>query len=229
MATARQKKKRDKALRHSKPGKIDTSELMPRVAAGLAQGREEIEASDEDYRNSPHAPSGVEMLRRWESENGKTNRVPTPKFIAQNKATGFVRQRPDGTRLADTVLAFPSDVLRSIKEGMICLRCLEPQTHSFADQHIEGCEGVMLHGPSYMKDRQIMDIAMEFEGDKHFGPSKPMTELLDEQEERLEKRKFVKRVLDGGQGRIPREWMQDATLLEGLSDDDKLALARSVG
>jgi hypothetical protein len=61
---------------------------------------------------------------------------------------------------------------------------------------------------------------MEFEGEKHIGPSLPVTEYLAEQDERIEKRKFVKRVLDGGQGKIPKQWLADATLLEGMSPDD---------
>lgn len=220
-------KRKDKIRRHSKQARIDPSRLAPGVAAGLAQGREEIEAADQAFAESGRMPSGVEMLRRWEAERGKVGRVPTPKFIAQNTSTGFIRQRPDGSKVADAVLTFEPSTMRAMREGMICMRCLEPQPHTFADEHIEGCEGVQLHGPNYMKDRQIIDLAMEFEGEKHIGPSKPMQEFLDAQDERVEKREFVMRVLNGGQGRIPKEWLQDKELMDGLHPSDQLALIRA--
>lgn len=220
------KRQRNRAIKRRR--KIDTSELQPRVAAGLAQGREEIEAADLAFASSPRSPSGVEMLRRWESEQGKSERVPHPKFVGESRATGFVRQRPDGSKLADTVLSFPPDVMRAIREGMICLRCLEPQPYAFADQHIEGCEGVMLHGQSYMKDRQVMDIAMEFEGEKHFGPSMAMQQFLDAQDERVQKRKFIVRILEGGTGRIPKEWLKDDDLMRGLHPSELAMLQRSL-
>lgn len=214
--------------RRQRKQRLDRTRLAARVAEGITESPEE-----ERHAQSVHAanktPSGVEMLRRWEAEQKSVGRVPAPKFHAENNHTGFVRQRPDGTKLADATLNFPPEVLQAIQSGMICLRCLEPQTTPFQDLHIEGCEGVLLHGERYMRDRQVIDFAMEFEGERHLGPSRPMQEFLDAQDERVEKRKFLKRVLDGGQGRIPKAWLADATLLEGLSDDDRLALSRSVG
>ena len=64
-----------------------------------------------------------------------------------------------------------------------------------------------------VKDRQIMDIAMEFEGERQLGPSKPIGEYLQEQEARKEKRKFAKRAIAYGGMKIPKEWERDATLL----------------
>ena len=48
-----------------------------------------------------------------------------------------------------------------------------------------------------MKERQIMDVAMEFEGDKHLGPARPMSEYLEEQSLRHEKAKFEARIAEG--------------------------------
>jgi hypothetical protein len=69
-------------------------------------------------------------------------------------------------------------------------------------------------------DRQVMDMAMEFEGERHLGPSKPIAEYMEEQELRVEKRKFIRQVLDGGQGKVPKEWLTDKELLEDLTPQE---------
>lgn len=221
MASKRQRNRALKRERHVNP-----DDLAPGIAKGLTQGASAQEALDEF---PTQGVSGVEMIRHMSGERQLEGMrgVPRPHFVAKNTSTGFVRASLD-REFGDVTVTFTKDVMDALRSGMICLRCFEPQSSAFADEHIEGCEGFEIHGAHYMRDRQILDIAMEFEGDQHLGPSKPMGELLDEQEERSEKRKFMKRVLDGGQGQIPKEWLRDATLLEGLDDEDRDALIRSV-
>lgn len=77
----------------------------------------------------------------------------------------------------------------AIKSGYMCLRCLEPQPFAFPEM----CD---LCGYP-MKDRQILDVAMEFQGEKHVGPSKPINEYLMEQDLRVEKRKFEEKIREG--------------------------------
>jgi hypothetical protein len=48
-----------------------------------------------------------------------------------------------------------------------------------------------------MAERQIMDIAMEFRGHDFIGPSRPITEYLEEQEERVERAEHAARKAGG--------------------------------
>lgn len=184
MATKKQRSRARKRQRH-----IDPGELHPQLRSGLTQGASAEEAQQELGPVVAH--DGVDIVRYLREQKAvEGTRIPVPRFIGASKDTGFVRQRPDGTRLGDAVLTFPWEVVRAMRAGMICMRCLEPQSFAFADEHIEGCEGVDLHGPHYMKDRQVVDFALEFEGEKLIGPSKPMSEYLEEQDLRVEKAKF---------------------------------------
>lgn len=124
-----------------------------------------------------------------------------------------------GRIMRDASLRFNEETRNAIKAGNICLRCLEPQPTSFPDT----CD---LCGYP-MRERQILDVAMEFEGEVHLGPTKPLREFADAQSERLEKRKFIKRILDGGQGNVPKAWLHDAVLMEGLDPEDRRALRAS--
>jgi hypothetical protein len=177
------KRKRNKALTKRHVHKVNPDDLHPSIAAGLTQGASAEEAQQHLGKITP-VKDGADIARelaRTPTVDG--SRVPLPRFTATTTDTGFVRESHD-RRLADATLTFPPETFGALRAGMICLKCLEPQEHSFEDYHLEGCEGVALHGPTYMKDRQIMDLAMEFEGEKHIGPSKPMSEYLAEQDKR---------------------------------------------
>lgn len=217
------KKQRNKALKRQRHG-IDPAELHPHLRAGLTQGASATEAQEELGPVVARDSTDIVRYLRDTSTVGDS-RVPTPRFIGANASTGFVRESLD-RRLGDAVLSFHPETVRAIRAGMICMRCLEPQPFAFADEHLEGCEGVLIHGKHYMKDRQVVDFALEFEGEKHIGPSKPMSELLEEQHLRVERRAFIGRVLEGGQGRIPKEWLADATLLEGIDPAKKAEIIR---
>lgn len=219
MATKKQRSRAAKRRRH-----IDPAELHPSLRAGLTQGAS-FEEAMEELGPIPNRDSTDIVRYLKDTTPVRDSRVPTPRFVGANASTGFVRESLD-RRLGDAVLSFHPDTVRAIQAGMICMRCLEPQPFAFADEHIEGCEGVLIHGKHYMKDRQVVDFALEFEGEKHIGPSKPMTELLEEQDLRVEKRAFIGRVLEGGQGRIPKEWLADATLLEGIDPAKKAEIIR---
>lgn len=217
--------KKKHAYKTKKQKLVREDELAPGIAAGLTQGL----PAEEALRAHPvTGRPGVETIRHM-TEDKKVHgmRVPVPHFVGKNASTGFVRESM-GRKMGDVQMQFTPEVMRAMREGSLCLRCLEPQSYPFEDSHLPGCEGVLLHGPRYMKDRQILDIAMEFEGEVHVGPSKPMQEMLDAQDERMEKRRFIDRVLQGGQGRIPKAWLTDATLLESLTTEEIKALRRLI-
>jgi hypothetical protein len=172
--------------------KLNTDNLAPGIAAGITIGASVEEAA----REHPIKPIRPLHERLAHMHDQGTGRVPTPRFHAENKDTGFVRESLD-RRFVDTEITFPPEVLRGIQAGAICLRCLEPQATPFGDDHIPGCEGVGLRGKNYMRDWQLIDLAHEMEGTKHLGPSKPMREYLDEQEERVEKARFDQKIAQG--------------------------------
>lgn len=193
---------------------VKPEHLAPRLQEGFTQGVPAEEALS--YFESP-TQDGVAQLRalRDVSPAGGT-RVPTPRFVASVSDDSIMVEPATGRVMQDVELGMNPETRRAIQAGSICLRCLEPQPSPFPTL----CD---LCGYP-MAERQAMDVAVEFEGEIHLGPTRPISEFLEEQSERLEKRKFMKRILDGGKGKIPKSWLRDSTLMEGLDPVDRKAL-----
>lgn len=201
------RKQRNRALRRKRLVRED--ELQPGIAAGLTQG---VPAEEALAAFPVTAPAGVETLRHMASDELLgDSRVPRPHFVAKDAGTDTVLIVGDRA-FRDVTRTFTNEQMGALRGGMLCLWCLEPQPHAFADEHLEGCFYVKLHGRHAMRERQILDVAMEFEGNVHLGPAKPLSEHLAEVELRTEKRRFIDKVIEGGQGRIPKEWLRDAVL-----------------
>lgn len=187
---------------------VSTDELAPGIASGLTQGVPKKEALEMFPVSS--APDGVQLVRHMRdvSESG-SRRVPLPKFVAAEDADSVWYDEPTGRIQKNVSLTMQPEVVAAIRAGEICLRCLEPQEHAFP----EICTSPPEMGCSYpIRDRQIIDAAMEIQGNKHLGPAKPITEYLEEQELRREKRAFIARKIEGGAGKIPKDWLRDAHL-----------------
>jgi hypothetical protein len=183
------------AKRKKRNRRVNPDDLHPDVAAGLAQGEEEIEA---DRLNFHRTPAGVDVVRHMRDvELVLGSRVPLPKFVAEESSSDLVTEFADGRRFHDVRKVFDPDTVRAFQSGMLCLKCLEPQAVPFGDDHLPGCEGVALAGEHYMRDRQILDFAAEFEGTHHIGPSRPISQFLAEQTERRERREFEQRIAEG--------------------------------
>lgn len=209
MASKRQRNRAIKLARHKI---VNTDDLMPGIASGLTQGIPKKEALDMHPVNSG---SGLELVRHMRDvENVGDSRVPIAKFVAAEDADSVWLDEPTGRIQKNVTLTFQQDTIRAIQSGMICLRCLEPQPYAFP----EVCQSEEAMGCSYpIKERQITDFAMEFEGNKHLGPARPITEYMQEQELRREKRRFIAKKIEGGAGKIPKAWLRDATLFpDGL-------------
>ncbi len=173
---------------------VDPGDLAPSVAAGLTQdvSIEELRAADPG-----RIPGGHKAAQHMNRESG--GRTPNPHFVAAHKNTGLVRQAQDGRKLIDAEITFTQPVFNAIRAGMMCLKCMEPQSSANADEHIPGCEGVLVHGSRYMRDfYQVQDIALEFEGETHIGPSKPMSEIVAERELEVAKALFNRKIDEGG-------------------------------
>lgn len=174
---------------------IDTSDLAPGIAEGLTQDVS-IGELRKEYKGK--IPDSIKVASHMNQEQRSgVSRGLRPHFVAQNSITGFIRQSPDGRKFADVEITFTREILNQIRAGMICLKCMEPQASPFEDAHIPGCEGVLMRGPRYMREWQIIDLAMEFEGETHIGPAKPMAEHDAEIEERRLKRQFDEQIATG--------------------------------
>lgn len=184
--------------------KIREEDLHPTVARGLTQ---DVSAEEALTHFKPRGGSGVEVVQHMHKADRRLERargVPYAAFVAESNTSAVwvdgVTDRPQ----MDYTKTYTPEGVRLLREGRQCLRCDEPLEIPFP----VACP---LCGYS-VKERQIMDIAVEFEGEKNLGPSKAIGEHLNEIEMRTEKRRFIDKVMEGGQGSIPKAWLRDAHL-----------------
>ena len=200
----RQRKSRAKDLRHD--------QFAPNVAKGLTLGTLEGVSQREALEQHPvkrmDASQVVSHLgtadERMMKRDGRAMFAP---FVARDSTDAVWNDGVTDRPQMDYSKTYTKQGMGLLKEGRQCLRCDEPHPDPFP----LACD---VCGYA-MKDRQILDIAMEFEGERHLGPSKPIAQYLEEIEERKEKRRFIKKVKGGGQGKIPQAFLRDATLMGG--------------
>lgn len=204
----KQRQKKNRVLRRKA---VREDELAPGIAAGITQGEHALEEANERF--PVQSIDGVTAMQHMTKPHRRGGGAG---FVAQENFESIMVEEATGRVMRDVTIIFPKGVKEEIQAGYRCLRCHEPQDYSFP----EWCD---LCGYP-MRERQIMDVAMEFDGERHLGPTRPIQEFLDAQDARLEKRKFIKRVLDGGQGKVPKEWLQDEELLAGLAPEDRAAI-----
>lgn len=177
--------------RRRKKRLVSEGDLAPLIAEGLTQGASEEEALQE---HQPVGSSGVDLLRSMREEQRLPGtRQPFGRFVASEDTNSVWVDEPTGRLQRNAVKVYTGEGLRLLREGRQCLRCDEPHPD---DPFPANCD---LCGYS-MRDRQIMDLAMEMEGERHLGPAKPITDYLEEQSERRERREFEARRRSGGRG-----------------------------
>ena len=163
---------------------VNLDNLNPKIREGITVG-------DEQLPSAPRTPSGEQLVRQHlGGEQKKIGRLPVFRAVLRDDPESvWVDGQTD--RLQRNVIAtVERETMAAMQAGHICLRCFEPQPHAFPGQ----CD---LCGYP-MKERQIMDIAMEFRGLDHVGPAQPFSEFLAQQEERVERAKFAQRLAEGG-------------------------------
>jgi ribosomal protein L37E len=166
--------------------KLNPDDLAPGISSGITVGASVKEALAE-HPIKPIRPLEERLGHMRDVPNVRGTRIPTPRFVAiPNDA---IVNMGDGRKFKDVDRTMTLEQKRAIQSGHMCLRCGEPQPNPFPKQ----CD---LCGYP-MADRQIMDCALEFEGERHLGPRKPMSEYLDEQELRVEKRRFDAEIAAG--------------------------------
>lgn len=173
---------KNRALKKRRHG-ISKDDLHPNIASGLTEGLS-AQGALEQFPVTTQRPLSERIGHMRDDAPVEGLRVPRPHFHAEEDADTVWLDEPTGRLQKNVNLTFPKEVIEAIKSGFICLRCLEPQDEAFP----EVCQSPPEMGCTYpIKERQILDFSMEFEGDKHLGPARPIREYLEEQEERAER------------------------------------------
>ncbi len=187
--TLNRKQKRNKALRRSVP---DLAGVHPKIAEGLTYGKHAIEEANERFDNPDIVtPDGADMVRHMHDADKRMTRSGFAPFVASNSTASVWSDGVTDRVQMDYQVAYTEEGFRLLREGRQCLRCQEPHPDDPFPDMCDICGYTM-------KERQIMDIAMEFDGLKHIGPQKGISEYLEEQEERVERERFRQRQLNGG-------------------------------
>ena len=106
------------------------------------------------------------MTERWA-------RPVIPVLLEKSTQSVWMEKTPDGVvARSDYNATLTKDDTERVRLGYVCLRCWEPHEVPFPDE----CS---LCGYA-MRDYQARDFALEWEGERHVGPSRPMQDYLDE-------------------------------------------------
>lgn len=154
--------------------------------------RDGLTINGEDVGTQPApSPTTSEIIGHLGKEGiGKVGRMPAVQFVAEDDPSEFWSLGDDRV-VAGADITYTPATISAIQSGEVCLRCQEPQYSPFPELCcMERC--------GYpMRDNQIRDFALEFKGNKHLGPSKPITEFMDEAEEKYQKAKFARKIAEG--------------------------------
>lgn len=210
------KQKRERtALARKHARRVRPEDLHPKQAEGLTIGMSAKDAL-KSIADAPRAHLDGEALvqQHLGGEQEHIDRVPVFRAVLKDD-THSVWKENDGRLQRNVVASIEVETFRAIQAGMICLRCYEPQEDAFP----EICP--MCGYP--MRERQVLDIAMEFRGHDHIGPGLPIAEYLDQQERRLEARERKERRRSGHSpmtGLRQKILSPGAKRLRGVKDGD---------
>lgn len=195
---ARKRKKRGKVGPGGKPRGVDLdSVLSEKVAEGITQGPHALEEANEKF---PILPGAVDLSYMRRDHDGEL------RFRVRENPNNQVALRfPDGRMFSEPDILYPPEIRQEIEQGYRCLRCQEKQSTINADEHLlngDGCIGVQQYGLRYMRDGfHLIDVAAEFTEDgAHVGPSRPLTQYMEDQDQRIEKLRWVKEQVEKGNG-----------------------------
>lgn len=163
-----------RGLRRSKF--VNTDNLGPKIAEGLTQGASAKEALDE--HPVVGKTDGAALTEHMAGEQQYIDRIPVFRAVLRDD-THSVWTDETGRLQRNVIASVDIETFRALQAGHICLRCYEPHPEAFPEQ----CD---LCGYP-MRERQTLDVAMEFRGQDHVGPGAPIAEYLAEQDERMER------------------------------------------
>ncbi len=165
-----------------------TERKIEEIIEGLSpKQRDGLTVGGEDVGTMPTPPTTSQLIGHMK-DKPMQGRVPVATFVAENDPSEYWNLG-DERVVGGADVTYTKEVIDAMKAGMICLRCGEAQEHSFP----LGCE---LCGYS-MKELQIRDMALEIKGEKHLGPSEPISAHIDRLDEEALKLKFAKKIQGG--------------------------------
>ena len=154
----------------SRKGKLKPDQFAPKIAEGLTEGK----LTPEDARREfPVSKAPATSYGHMSQERGRGE--PYAAMVIERN--GVPIQEPNtGRWMEDVDVIVTDEEAQQIVAGYRCLKCKEPFETAFpASCYVCGYE---------VKDRQIVDAAMELEGTRHVGPSRPLSEYMLELEAR---------------------------------------------
>jgi hypothetical protein len=173
------KRQRTAAWKRKQRAKINLDDLHPKQAEGLTQGLTAKEALAEIPNPHHHVDGEALVQHQLGDDQEYMGRIPLWRAVLRDD-THSVWKENDGRLQRNVIESLDVEVFRALQAGHICLRCHEPHPEAFPEM----CD---LCGYP-MRERQILDIAMEFRGHEHIGPGLPIADYLEQQERRLEAR-----------------------------------------
>lgn len=211
----RQRDRNAARARHAK--RIRPEDLAPSQREGLTIGlgaRDALKATPNKYQ--AHLDGEALIQHQLGGKQQTIGRIPIFRAVLRDD-THTVWKENDGRLQRNVIASVDIETFRAMQAGAMCLRCYEPvaEGESFPDT----CD--MCGYP--MRERQIMDIAMEFRGHEHIGPGMPTSEFLAEMDERAEQRE---RAAAKREGRSPMSGLRKKILspgakrLRGVKDGD---------
>lgn len=91
---------------------------------------------------------------------------------------------PDGRKVERTVFALSEEQVERIRQGYVCVKCLEAHDSAFPD------ECAVCHFP--MREQQAAEFAKDFRGGIRFGPSTTIEEEYAIAEETIQREAYEK-------------------------------------
>lgn len=170
-------------------GKLNLDSLAPKIAEGITQGA----SADEALSQFPvQGVSGEKLIQQHlGGEQATIDRLPVWRAILVDDPFSVWTDQT-GRLQRNVIEKVDVETFNALQAGHMCLRCHEPHPEAFPDV----CD---FPGCGYpMRERQILDIAMEFRGHDFIGPSRPITDYMEEQEERMEREEHARRKREGG-------------------------------
>ena len=149
--------------RNREKRRVKREQLAPLIAEGFTDGVP-VDRIDEELPK-PRGPVDLRELTQPEMVEG--TRVPLPKFLVEDDTSGLWTPQRGRVQRGAKIILLP-ETLNAMKAGWICLRCMEPQDEAFP----EVCQSPPEMACEYpIRERQLRDIAQEYEGEQTVGPS----------------------------------------------------------
>lgn len=156
-----------------KSKKVKPDQLAPKIAEG--------------YTDTPMTPE--EARREFPVQTR-----PAPKlsgaFMVLEPGTAEIQEPNTGRKFLDVDVTMSAEQVGQIREGYRCLRCKEGP---FEESWPLACDVCGYE----IRARQAVDFRMEFEGEKHIGPARPLAAFMDDLEMRQEEALFRKKIAEG--------------------------------